>query len=358
MSTIYKYISRDVLKYYGIVLAIVVGIYAIVDFLEKVDDFLEAKVPLVKALSFLIYKSPYIVAQITPVGILLSVLIVFSLMKKYNETIALKASGFSIYRLIKPIAAIGIVLTIFLFFVSECIVPASMGKANRIWLKEVRKDASVALREKNLWIKGRKLIAYIKYYNQKEQAIYGATFHFFDDLFRLSKRIDAARGTYQQGRWALEGAMVQQRVETGEHYTVSHHDQWLASLDFVPDDLKQVAKKSEEMGFAELLDYIKKVESEGYDASIYRVDLHAKIALPLVCLIMAAIGSGIALRGNLGEGMPVSISYGIVIAFLYHVCHSFCMSLGYGDALPPVVAAWTANLIFACLGGFLLLNAE
>ena len=36
MSTIYKYINREVLKYYGIVLAMVVGIYGVVDFLEKI----------------------------------------------------------------------------------------------------------------------------------------------------------------------------------------------------------------------------------------------------------------------------------------------------------------------------------
>jgi len=34
------------------------------------------------------------------------------------------------------------------------------------------------------------------------------------------------------------------------------------------------------------------------------------------------------------------------------------MSLGYGGVLPPVIAAWMSNFIFACFAIFNLLNAE
>ncbi len=358
MSIVSRYVSREVAKYYGIVLAMVVGIYGIVEFLEKIDDFLEAQLPMSRAFGFLLYKVPFIVAQITPVGILLSVLIVFGLMNKYNEIVALKSSGTSIYRLVRPVLMIGISLSVLLFLLSEMVVPITMEKANGIWLREVRNEAAVSSREKNIWIKGKQSIAHIRFYDRREKTIFGVTLSFFDKDYRLHKRVDAPAGSFRDGQWILRDAMVQ-RLNAGEEgYTTRHHDQWAVSLDLSPADLERVAKKSEEMGFIELLDYITKIESEGYDASLYRVDLHAKMAFPIVCILMAIIGVGIAMRGKLKEGLPVSISYGIVIAFLYHVCYSFCMSLGYGEALPPVVAAWSANLLFAFLGGFLLLNAE
>ena len=52
MSIIYKYITLQISKYFGIVLVFVVSIYLAVDFFEKVDDFMEAGVPKLKMLFF------------------------------------------------------------------------------------------------------------------------------------------------------------------------------------------------------------------------------------------------------------------------------------------------------------------
>jgi len=136
------------------------------------------------------------------------------------------------------------------------------------------------------------------------------------------------------------------------------HKKRAEGLDLLPEDLKRVMKISEEMNYKELSGFIKDVESEGYDATIYRVDLHSKIAFPFVCIIMCLVGTGIAARGKTKDGLPVSIAYGIGIAFLYWVFYSFCLSLGYGEMLPPLVAAWTSNLVFFFFGALTLLNAE
>jgi len=358
MSILHIHISRETARYFGVVLAMVAGIFVVFDFLEKVDDFIEADVPLSRAFSFLAFKMPFVVTQVTPLGILLSVLIVFGLMSRNNEVIALKAGGISIYHLAKPAVAIGVLLSALLFAVSEILVPVTMDRANDIWLREVRKEKAVASREENIWVKGDRQISHIRYYDRNKQTIFGVTLNFFDDTYRLARRIDAPRGSFGAGGWTLEDAMVQQLVVVDETYSVTMHDRWVVPLALLPDDLERVVKKSEEMGFAELHNYITKIESEGYDASAYRVDLHAKIAFPMVCLIMAIVGTGISLKGSRMEGLPVSIFYGIVVALLYYVSYSLCMSHGYGGALPPIVAAWTANLLFSCLGGFLLLNAE
>ena len=104
--------------------------------------------------------------------------------------------------------------------------------------------------------------------------------------------------------------------------------------------------------------YIDKVVSEGYEATTYLVDYHAKFAFPVVCLIMSLLGVAIAARSGVKEGLAMSVVYGIGVAFLYWVFHSFCLSLGYGGVLPVWVAAWTTNLVFLCVSGFLLLHAD
>ena len=89
-----------------------------------------------------------------------------------------------------------------------------------------------------------------------------------------------------------------------------------------------LVKKSEEMSFQELYHYVQDVEAEGYDATPYRVDFHGKFALPVACLILCIIGTGITLRKNTPQGLSMTIIYGITVVFLYWISQSFCLSLG------------------------------
>ena len=358
MSIIYKYITLQTSKYFGIVLAFVVGIYLTVDFFERVDDFIEAGIPFSKMIFYFSLRIPFIVAQIIPICILMSVLIVFSLMARSNEMVALKSGGIRIYYLFKPVLIIGCLMGTLLFFLSDVIVPITMAKSNQIWFNEVRKESTVITKEKNIWIKGNRSITHLKYFNPKTKTIYGITFYKFDENFRLTRRIDAKKGVFNKGEWLLYELMEQILDTKKGKYNITFHNNKTERLNLLPENLIKVAKKSEEMTFRELFAYIKKVETEGYDATIYKVDLYAKTAFPFICIIMCMVGTGLAAGGSVGEGMPVVIAYGIGTAFIYWIFFSFCLSLGYGEMLPPAIAAWTANLAFFSFGALTLLNAE
>jgi lipopolysaccharide export system permease protein len=186
----------------------------------------------------------------------------------------------------------------------------------------------------------------------------GVNLNLFDSDFSLIRRVDAEMGAYVDGKWVLKNVMEQVlNKKTGEFHTV-FFDRKEEIFDFKPEELGRVAKKSEEMNFAELRAYIGKIEKEGYDASSYKVDLHAKVAFPFVCLFLCLAGAGISLRTKGAENVGKGVAYGIGIAFLYWIFYSFCLSLGYGEMLPPILAAWTANIAFICFTGIALLNAD
>jgi lipopolysaccharide export system permease protein len=357
MSIFDRYLIKEILKHFGIVLSAAIVIYLVIDFFENIDRFMEAGLPLSRALEFFQLKVPLIIVQITPVGILLAVLITFGLMNKNNEIIALKSGGMSIYHFLKPILMLGLLFTVGYFILAEIVVPITTSKANEIWRFEVKKYAVTAVR-KNIWIKGHRSIAYISYFNPQDQSISGIATNYFDKQFRLTRRVDAAKARYQNKQWIFYDVMEQKLNDQNGSYAVTFADQQVEDIDFSPEDLKKIAKKSEEMNFKELYRYIHDVESEGYDATPYRVDLQGKFALPLSCIIVSLIGSSITLRKTTREGLSMSIAYGMVIVFLYWITQSFCSSLGYGGLLPPYIAAWTANFLFACLAVFNFLNAE
>lgn len=357
MSILDRYLIVEVIKHFAIVLIAGTGIYLVVDFFENVDNFLAAGLTVMRMLQFLQLKLPLITAQITPVGILLAVLITFGLMNKNNEIIALKSGGMSVYSLIRPIFYVGLFSTIFLFLISEIMVPLTISKANDIYRVEVKKYTQTR-GVKDIWFKSHRCIVFISYFNPKKNTISGVTLNFFDARFRLQRRVDAVEGQFRQGRWVLHDIMEQELNESSGTYDTRFIRKNVENIDFMPEDLQRVAKKSEEMSVKELLRYIQDVESEGYDATPYRVDLHGKFALPLACLIVCLIGAGITVRKVNRHGLSVNIALGIVVIFLYWIVHSFCLSLGHGGMLPPVVAAWMSNFIFACFAVYSLLNAE
>ena len=104
--------------------------------------------------------------------------------------------------------------------------------------------------------------------------------------------------------------------------------------------------------------YVKKVEQEGYDAITYKVDLNGKIAFPFICIIMVLTGAATGMKSFVKENIPAAIAIGVVIAFLYWIMYGFCLSLGYGSILPPVISAWITNIFFLSCSILYLMHTE
>lgn len=358
MSILYRYVTREILVCFWIVLIAVLSIYMAVDFIEKIDNFLDAGLPVHRCAVFLLYKLPFIVVQIAPAVFLLAVLVALGVMSRNNEVIALKSCGIGKDRLLKPTLALGLLVGGGLFVVAEMVVPVFMVNANQIWLQEVRKKNIYASRTNDIWMRTARQIIHIKRYQPEMKRLAGITIHTFDDRFRLAARVDAAAGHFENQGWRLEDAVEQVFEAESGLQQIHLHPSLDVAIELNPDDLAQAAKRSDEMGLAELGRYIEKVERDGHGAVRYRVDYHAKVAAPFVYIFLSLLGVAIALRGKLREGLPVSITYGLGIAFIYWVFNSFCLSLGYAEMMPPVVAAWTANLVFSCISGVLLFNVN
>ena len=174
MTILYRYVTREILICFSIVLVTVLSIYVAIDFIEKVDNFMERGLPLSRCAAFLLYKMPFIFVQIAPVGYLLSILIALGLMSKHNEIIALKSCGIGKSRLLKPILVMGIACCGLLFAVSEFIVPVFMDNANQIWLQEVRRKNIYATKTNDIWMRSPQQIIHINRYNPETKRVSGA----------------------------------------------------------------------------------------------------------------------------------------------------------------------------------------
>ncbi|MBW2623898.1 MAG: LptF/LptG family permease, partial [Deltaproteobacteria bacterium] len=150
-------------------------------------------------------------------------------------------------------------------------------------------------------------------------------------------------------RWVFFFFFVKTYKQNGQ-LMVGGFDKAVFKLPEMPKDFTKSARSPEEMDFRSLYQYATRIEAEGHNPVKYWVDLHMKIAFPLICLVMAMIGLPLAFWSEKGVGIAPSIAIGVGISFVYIVFLGLSRSLGYTGLLPPFIAAWLPILFFLPLG--------
>ena len=357
MRILTKYLVKEFLRPLVLCEFIFLIIFLVIDFLEKIDNFIAAKVSKDLILQYFLYKSPFVMVEMLPAATLISVIIMFSLMKKRKEIVAVKACGLNIFTMAKPVFVTAAVLGIALFFFSETVIPYTSSKSNEIWKFKVEKrDPGLFYGSEQIWYRGTNSIYWVRYFDNKRNIMERPTFYFFDDSFRLIKKIDASRGVWDNGRWKIENGIIQVMVNEKD-YSTKKFDFLFLNLPETPQTFRKSMRSPEEMSYWQLKRYAEKIRSEGYDNTRYLVDMNIKTALPMIILIMVFIGIAISLVHK-GDKIPGVVSIGMGICFVYMITFGFSRSLGLAGVLPPLLSAWMANLIFLFLGLYLMMFIE
>jgi lipopolysaccharide export system permease protein len=113
------------------------------------------------------------------------------------------------------------------------------------------------------------------------------------------------------------------------------------------------ATPPEEMTYAQLSGYVRELRRKGYEAWGYETDLHAKIAYPLLNILISMLAIPFALRSPRSGGVWRSIGLGLLVGFACWVVLSTSLSLGRKGVLPALLAAWLPGVLFAGSGAAL-----
>lgn len=357
MGILAKYFSREFLKLFVLLEFVFLSMYLLIQFILSLDDFVEANAPSSLMVVYLFYNTPLIVVQLVPVATLISVIVMFSVMDKNNEITAIKSCGLSILRISQPVIIVSVLVSIGVFLISELVVPYSIARANEIWQVGLNKGKKMGFYgQNNIWYRGSGSIYWIRHFDSDKKAMEDLTFYFFDDSFRLTKRIDAKRGIWAGNKWEIREGMVQEVTSDGG-YDLKRFDRIYLTLPERPEEFARTPKKPEEMSYWQLTRYAKRIREEGYDATEYSVDMNIKLAYPLINVILVLIGIPIALSLKRGR-TPLAVSLGVSICFLYLLGLGLSRSLGLSGLLPPGISAWLANIVFFLFGIYLMMRLE
>jgi lipopolysaccharide export system permease protein len=223
---------------------------------------------------------------------------------------------------------------------------------------EIRnKPLKALLSEDGIWFHGRSGIYNIEHFDARTGTLVGLTVYDFTPGFVLQRLVEVPTAQWRDDHWVISSAIERTFDDQGAVVTRPLKPNELV-LPERPQDFQIVEKDPEELSFRRLRHHIRELSRKGIDTTESRVDLHLKLALPLVPLVMVLVGVPLAARNPRRRPLATSIAIGLVVGFSYWVLLALTISLGHGGAIPPAIAAWTANGVFSVLGAFLFLGPE
>jgi len=190
-----------------------------------------------------------------------------------------------------------------------------------------------------------------------EQSMEGLLVLDIDRDFQLVERLDARKARWMGDGWQLSTGVIR-RIDGQNRVRSETFESRLASMLEHIDDFTQVQKPPDTLSFLELRAFVAKLRESGHQVGKYLVQLYAKLSFPLVHFIMALVAIPFALVSPRSGGRAVGIGVAIMIAVGYWMVDSIALAFAQADLLPPALAAWTANIVFAGIGTALFLNAR
>jgi lipopolysaccharide export system permease protein len=360
VTILQRYVTREFLKIFGICFMGLLGTYVLVDFFQRIDLFLNFPTPVRWKFLYFLLKIPLFIFHITPVSMLVALLVTLGIMNHNREITAVRCGGITLARLCAPLVALGALASLLVFVTNEYLVPSATRQSQVVLDSRIKnRPARSIFRQNRIWFFGeRNTIFNIQLLDPVEQAIEGVTLFRFDtNGTRLLQRIDARRAHYFRGRWDFFNVTVRTFLPDGT-IKARFFPRHRIRLPEKPRDISQYRERPEQMNLPELAEYVRKLQRSGFNPTSYRVDLHAKLSLPLVSLVVTLLAIPIAFRARARGGIIASLGASLTLGFAYWIIISIGISLGHAGKLSPLLAAWLPNLFFASFAGYLWLHLE
>jgi lipopolysaccharide export system permease protein len=356
-SIVDRYLTSGFIRIFVASLLCFTSIFAIVEFFERIGTLVESGTAVPTALRYLLYKIPLSISRVIGFAALFSTLFCIGMLSKAQEITAMQANGLSTRRISLPLLCFSLFICVSNFVWNEGLVPVFAHRAETIYKTEIKKKQQQSLfGTKDIWIRSESGFVNIDSFDPRNNALEGITFFVLNRDFTLYGTIGVPRAQWLGAKWESQNGIEWQFLPDGKlaHRVVSTPP----TISETPDDLMLLARDPEEFTFFDLQKQIIEMKSKGMDTTAYEVDLQVKLAVPFISPLMVLIAIPLALKKRTGSGLALSFGVAMLIAFGYWVLSAFCFSLGRSGALPPAVAAWLPNSIFALVGIYLSIAEE
>ncbi len=356
LSLLDRYVVARFLGALALVLVSSVLLGVVVDYADKLDEVARNHPPTAVVIGYYRYFLLSLTLQLTPFAVLLATLSGLGTLSKNNEDTAFRASGVPLTRLAAPVLLLACALAALCFSVSEYVLPFAERNAQRYrnvifgWPE----DAGVKPPgERNWYLSEKGEIWHREDANSSANELYGLSVFAFGPRFELRSRTAAHRAVWAGDHWKLRDGWTR---EFNPSATVAYRSFADAAMDGDPPRaLAAGRRRPEEMRFRELQRLTSHLRASGYATASLETALQAKLAQPALIPVMALLAVPFAFRVG-RRGTLAGIGVGLLLGIAALIATAFLTKLGDVGALPPLLAAWSPNILFGLTATYLVLR--
>jgi lipopolysaccharide export system permease protein len=354
MRILTVYVLSTFAKTLGFVLPVFIGLYLVVEFVERIDDFLQYQASMGSIIRYFLLRIPVVGVQIGPFAILLSVALCVALFQRSREVIAILAAGISPWYILHPFLIGAVVMAGVSLGTEELILPGAH-RALMDLLEEQRRSPpqGALIQQGEIWFRASETtFVHIELLDPVAERIHGITIYRKDANGELIEQVHAREALWLAGRWTLLDATIS-RFHGNLATQVDNFTQLEMPIGIEPEALWSMFTPPSHMSLSELQSYMRKLRDRGVDMTIYARDFQTKLATPCMGVVMAMIG----LAAMWGTHDTRKISLGFVATLFGAATYWLVMMAGTAlsatQQLPLTIGIWLPHLIVLGLSSFI-----
>jgi LPS export ABC transporter permease LptG len=351
-----RYISRTYLRIVSLSFMALLGLFYISTFIDRSEKIFKGQATTGAVGTLLVYMTPQFIYYVIPIAALLSVLVTFGLLSKSSELTVMKACGVSLYRAAFSVVLLSLVFSAILFGLEQKILARANRRADALDSQIRGKQPRLLDALNRHWVVGREGdIYYYKGFNPYEDELTGLVVYRPNEAaWTLETATFSERVRYNSG-WQASTGWTQNFKSNPPTWT-GFSSRTLTGIEG-PDYFKTEQPLADMMTVSQLQRYVDDLATSGANVVPLRVDLHKKLAFPLVTFVMTLLAVPFGVTTG-KRGTLYGIGLGIVIALSYWIVISAFVAVGKGGLLPPALAGWAPNILVASVASYLFLTAR
>ncbi|MEE8431011.1 MAG: LPS export ABC transporter permease LptF [Candidatus Desulfatibia sp.] len=341
-----------------------IGFFTFVFLMAKILDITKMivnyKISISSVFLLLFYSIPHFLEFVIPLSIMMSILLTFLRLSDDNEIVALKAGGFSIYRLLPAVMLFCLLGFLLTGFMSIYGVPWGRLSFKDLTLEVVSSNANIGLKERTFNDSFKDVMLYMNKIDLKSKTLINI---FIEDKRNknIVSTVVAPRGNiFKQA----DSPSFHLRLYDGSINQVDIKNQATHSIKFNTYDInldlertisaaKGRPKDEKEMNLVELRQYIQTFSKKDVRYFTALTEFHKKFSIAFACFALGILAVPLGIQSQSAK-RSFGLGLGLFFFLLYYLMLSAGWVFGEAGVYPPVIGMWLPNVVMGGLGLFLL----
>ncbi|MFW6138245.1 MAG: LptF/LptG family permease [Spirochaetota bacterium] len=349
------FLIRQFLKVFLVCVVFIMGLSFIVRTLQGMDS--SEEYTFIQILIMRLLEAPEIISRETLLAsCMFASVYTMSGLSRDRELLALRSSGVSVYRIITPLILVGAVISgSSLLFEDYVVVNSFRWKDQYHAALSGRKTPGGHIRDRhNLIVFGQNNIIYkIDTYRAESQQMQGIMIIQKNDRGEIQLRIDAQKALWDGSRWVFYQGVVRDFDASGKLQQRSIFETYTTTIQDPPRYFGRETRSVEDMRLGEACRYVKNLRRMGLDYKGALAKLHRKIANSVTLFLVIIIGLSL---GSMAfkNALVISFSFTLGMVLMFFFINEIGYTFGSTGKIPPAAGGWMGNMVFFCVGVFLL----